>query len=137
MKILLKFNNQAGWKKQAWRIFFWKSNKWAGKKVLKRRTTSDNFGSEFALCTVWDAMYSLTCNNKSCSQFSSSMCLFMENQINDQKGQNKKINKLSGEKQSDQRGQMLKISKQACSFIRYFRVPHLTCMYLETEKLLH
>ena len=86
-------------------FLFWKSNKGEGKKVLKRGTTSDNFGSEFALCTVWDAMYSLTCNNKSCSQFSSSMCLFMGNQINKQKGQNQKINKQSVEKKSNCMGQ--------------------------------
>ena len=33
------------------------------------------------------------------------MCLFMENQINEEKGQNKKINKQSGKKKSDHRGQ--------------------------------
>ena len=73
--------------------FFFKSNKRAGEKVLKKRTISDNFGSEFTLCTIWDDMYCLPCNNKSCSQCSSSMCLFRENILNEQKGQNPKINK--------------------------------------------
>ena len=44
MEILLKFNNQAGWNKQVGWIFFEKSNKQAGEKVLKRRTITDNFG---------------------------------------------------------------------------------------------
>ena len=85
--------------------FFWQSNKRAGGKVLKRRTISDNFGSESALCTVWDKMYTLPCNNKSCLQYSSSTCLFRQNGINEQKGQNPKINKRAGESKSEQRGQ--------------------------------
>jgi hypothetical protein len=50
-------------------------------------------------------MYSLSCNNKSCSQCSSSMCLFKENRINEQEGQNPKINKQAGENKSENRGQ--------------------------------
>ena len=84
--------------------FFWNSNKGAGEKLLKRRTISDNFGSEKTLCTVWDDMYSLLCNNKTFSQCSISMCLFMENQINEQKGQNPKINKQAGENKSEYSG---------------------------------
>ena len=49
-----------------------------------------------------DVMYSLPCNNKSCSQCSSSMCLFRENQMNEQKGQTLKINKRAGENKSKQ-----------------------------------
>ena len=47
----------------------------------------------------------LPCNNKSCLLCSSSMCLFRQNGINEQKGQNSKINKLAGENKSEQRGQ--------------------------------
>jgi hypothetical protein len=50
-------------------------------------------------------MYCLPCNNKSCSQCSSSMCLFRGNQINKQKGQNPKINKRAGENKSKHSGQ--------------------------------
>ena len=47
-------------------------------------------------------MYTLTCNNESCLQCSSSMCLFRENGINKQKVQNPKINKQAGENKSKQ-----------------------------------
>ena len=47
----------------------------------------------------------LPCNNNSCLQCSSSMCLFVENGINEQKGQNPKINKRAGENKSKHRGQ--------------------------------
>ena len=74
-------------------------------------------------------MYSLPCYNKSCSQCCSSICLFRENGINEQKGQNPKINKRAGENKSKQGrikasrgGKMLKINERACSFIRYLRV---------------
>jgi hypothetical protein len=50
-------------------------------------------------------MYCLPCNNKSCSQCSSSMCLFRGKQINKQKGQNPKINKRAGENKSKHSGQ--------------------------------
>ena len=46
----------------------------------------------------------IICNNKSCSQCSSSMCLFRENRINKQMGQNPKINKRAGENRSKHRG---------------------------------
>ena len=85
--------------------FFWKTNKWAGEKVLKRWTINDNFGSEFALCTVSDDMYCLSYNNKTCSQCIGSMCLFRETRINEQMGQNSKINKRAGENKREQRGQ--------------------------------
>ena len=79
-------------------IFFGKSNNRAGGKVLKMRTISDNFGSEFALCTISDDMYTLLFNNKSCFQCSSFMCLFRENGINKQNGQNPKIKNKQGRK---------------------------------------
>ena len=103
-----KINNRAAWNKRAVWIFFWKSNKWAGEKVSKRRTISDNFGSEFAVCTIWDDMYSLPkiTQNKSCFECSSSMCLFKENQIKASIG-----------------GKTLEINKRACSFIQYLRIP--------------
>ena len=58
-----------------------------------------------AICTIWDDMYSLPCKNKSCSEFSSSLCLFKENQINEQGGQNPKINKQAGGNKSKHKGQ--------------------------------
>ena len=50
-------------------------------------------------------MYSLPCNNKSRSECRSSMCLLKENRINEQKGQNPKINKRAGENKSEHSGQ--------------------------------
>ena len=50
-------------------------------------------------------MYSLPCKNKSCSEFSSSLRLFKENQINEQGGQNPKINKQAGGNKSKHREQ--------------------------------
>ena len=54
-------------------------------------------GSEFVLFTVWDEMYTLPRNNKSCLQCSSSMCHFRENGINEQGGNFSEINNRAGE----------------------------------------
>jgi hypothetical protein len=52
------------------------------------------------------ALFEMICTKiKSCSLCSSSMGLFMENQINKLKGQNPKINKQAGENKSEHRGQ--------------------------------
>ena len=101
---ICKINNRAGWNKQTGWIFFDNLIREQGGKYSKEKI-SDNFGSEFALCTVWDEMYTLPCSNKSCLQCSSSMCLFRQNGINELKGQNPRDNKRAGDNKNKQRGQ--------------------------------
>ena len=87
-------------------FFFWKSNKRAGGKVLKRGTISDNFGSEFALCS---ALFEMKCTLYhviiSLVYSVAVPGVFRENEIKEQMGQNPKINKQAGENKSKQRGQ--------------------------------
>ena len=51
--------------------------------------------------------------------------IIKQDEINEQKGQNPNIIKQAGQNESE--GKILKINKQACSFIQYLRVGFPKC----------